>query len=77
VLDGAQSCSQVVDCMVNAGVGNWVGGQQCVADTCASSASALSSFVVCVNRNNCWGDSACVAARCGTQYTSCTQATCH
>ncbi len=77
VLEGSQTCKQTVDCMVNAGVDNWVGGQQCVANTCASSASALSSFVVCVNRNNCWGDAACVAARCGPQYTSCTQASCN
>jgi len=77
VLSGSRTCEQVVDCMVDAGVDNWVGGQQCVADTCAASAPALSSFVVCVNRNNCWGDPNCVAARCGPQYTSCTQARCN
>jgi hypothetical protein len=76
VLDGARTCKQSVDCMVDAGVENWVGGQQCIADTCAGSAAALSSFVVCVNRFDCWGDAGCVAAHCEPQYTSCTQATC-
>ena len=77
VLEGTRTCEQTVDCMVSAGVDNWVGGQQCVADTCAGSASVLSSFVVCVNRNNCWGDQACVASHCETEWTSCTQASCH
>lgn len=76
VLDGDRTCEQTVDCMVDAGVGNWVGGQQCVTNTCASSASALSSFVVCVNANNCWGDPSCVVAHCPTQWDSCTRASC-
>jgi hypothetical protein len=76
VFEGTETCEQVVDCMVDAGVGNWVDGQQCIARTCAPSADALSSFVVCVNRNNCWGDPQCVAARCPTQWDSCTKAAC-
>lgn len=77
VLDGDRTCARVVDCMVSAGVDNWVGGQRCVATTCAASAAALSSFVVCVNRNDCWGDPQCVAAKCPSQWDRCTQATCN
>ncbi len=76
VLEGTRTCEQTVDCMVDAGVDNWVGGQACVTNTCASSASALSSFVVCVNRNNCWGDPGCVVTNCPAQWDSCTQARC-
>jgi hypothetical protein len=77
VLAGDRTCEQTVDCMVDAGVDNWVGGQQCVTNTCANSASALSSFVVCVNRFDCWGDPGCVVSRCASQWDACTQATCN
>ncbi len=76
ILDGDRTCEQVVDCMVSAGVGNRVGGQACIAKTCAGSADALSRFVVCVNRNDCWGDPQCVTAHCASQWNRCTQATC-
>jgi hypothetical protein len=76
VLAGDRSCEQTVDCMLDAGVDNWIGGQQCVAQTCADSASALSSFVVCVDLNNCWGDPGCVISKCPTQWDGCTRATC-
>ncbi len=76
VLDGTASCEETVDCMLDAGVDNWVDGQACVQDTCAGSASALSSFVVCVNRYDCWGDAGCVLANCPEQWDSCTRARC-
>jgi hypothetical protein len=76
ILDGDRTCEQTVDCMVSAGVDNWVGGQACVTETCASSAAALSSFVVCVNRNNCWGDPGCVATNCPSQWDRCAEARC-
>ena len=77
VLEGTRTCEQTVDCMVDAGVDNWVGGQQCVTETCAGSAETLSSFVVCVNRNACWGDPTCVAVHCPEQWDRCTQARCN
>lgn len=77
VLSGTKTCEQTVDCMVGAGVDNWVGGQHCVTDTCAGSAEALSSFVVCVNTYDCWGDAACVAAHCPGQWEGCTEARCN
>lgn len=77
VLEGTRTCEQTVDCMVDAGVDNWVGGQQCVTDACAGSAEALSSFVVCVNRHDCWGDPTCVASQCPEEWNSCTQARCN
>jgi len=75
-LTGTRTCAQTVSCMSDAGVGNWVGGQACIADTCAASAPALSSFVVCVNRNDCWGDAACVTSHCGAQWDGCAAAEC-
>lgn len=76
VLEGDRTCEETIDCMVDAGVDNWVGGQQCVTQTCAGSAAALSSFVVCVNRHDCWGDPGCVVTNCSSQWDSCTKAAC-
>jgi hypothetical protein len=76
VLAGESTCEEVVDCMVAAGVGNEVGGQRCIADTCAPSADALSQFVVCVERNECWGDPSCAAFHCSSQWNSCVAAGC-
>jgi hypothetical protein len=76
VLTGTRTCEQTVDCMVEAGAGNWVEGQRCVADTCAGSAEALSSFVVCVDRYDCWGDQACAAFNCSQPWEACVAAGC-
>jgi hypothetical protein len=76
ILTGSQSCEETVTCMLEAGVGDQVGGQACIADTCAGSAASLSSFVVCVEENDCWGSERCVASRCAGQWTACTAATC-
>jgi hypothetical protein len=67
VFDGSATCQEVVDCMLDAGVGNWVGGQRCIADTC---------FVVCVDKYDCWGDQNCVAFNCSDAWSSCAEATC-
>lgn len=76
VLSGASSCQQSVECMLSAGVGNDVGGQKCIADTCAPSAQAMSNFVVCVEHYDCWGSESCVATNCADQWSACTAATC-
>lgn len=76
VLDGSATCEEVVDCMLAAGVGNEVDGQQCIADTCAGSADALSQFVVCVEQHGCWGSESCVAAQCGPEWIGCVEARC-
>jgi hypothetical protein len=76
VFSGSKTCAQTVNCMLAAGVGNELGGQQCSANTCSSSAPALSRFIVCVDKNNCWGNSACVAAHCPSQWSSCESARC-
>ncbi len=76
VLTGDTTCQQTVECMLTAGVGNDVGGQQCIANTCAASAEALSSFVVCVERFNCWGSESCVTKNCPSQWSTCAAATC-
>jgi len=76
VLSGSHTCQESVNCMLDAGVGNWVGGQECVADTCAASADALSRFVVCVDRYDCWGDQSCVAFNCSDAWSACVDAGC-
>jgi hypothetical protein len=76
VLDGDATCGEAVDCMLDAGVGNWAGGQACVADACAGSAEPLARFVECVDAHACWGDEACVGSACLEEWNGCTSAGC-
>jgi hypothetical protein len=76
VLEGSRSCEETVGCMLEAGVGNWIGGQACVADTCAPSAPALSRFVHCVSEHSCWGSASCVSTHCLPEWNACTAASC-
>lgn len=76
LLDGEASCQETVSCMLDAGVDDPVGGQACIARTCAGSARSLASFLVCVEANDCWGSESCVAARCADEWSACSGATC-
>jgi hypothetical protein len=76
ILEGAKSCEETVSCMLDAGVGDRIGGQACIADTCAGSAGSLSSFLVCVEANDCWGSESCVDAHCRAEWSACSAASC-
>lgn len=75
VLSGDRTCSQTISCLEQST--DDVSAQQCLAQTCSASSSALSSFVICMDENNCWtsGDS-CVENNCLDQYYACAAATC-
>jgi len=76
LLDGEATCAQTVSCMLDAGVDDPVGGQACIAQTCAGSASSLDSFLVCVEANDCWGSESCVDAHCRQEWSACSAASC-